>query len=143
MSIHTPNLRPPEPQRHHDVILMDYILQHYTSPTTIRRLNRCRIFLQAETLADLTNATGDRIHPNAWHCTARQPSFSDWPHQPFVGDIHRKTWKSFLTRLCHPRSPYRLRRRLGLWFPPSRTGRRWPAYHDAILDTTYIYIPAA
>ena len=141
LSIHTPPLFPPTPQRDHDVVLMDYVCNHESSSITTQRINRCRLFLRADTLADLTNAQGTHLLEEAWNCTIRLASFSDWPVQPHVGPTHRKAWQTFLTMFCHPRRPYKLRRPLGKWNPLSVSGRCWPAFYEHQTSTVFLHQP--
>ena len=56
---------PPAPQRLHDFVIMDVIhASGAFSDAEIRRLNYCRLYLQAETASDLTTVAGDRLDPS-------------------------------------------------------------------------------
>ena len=48
-----------------------------------QRLNRCRIFLQAETLSDITDGTGDQISRRCYMGLRNtfKSSTHDWPEQ--------------------------------------------------------------
>jgi hypothetical protein len=49
----------PPPQRQHDSYLMDHILQSKKfTPAQFRRLNYCRLYLQAVTISDITTNAG-------------------------------------------------------------------------------------
>ena len=55
-------------QRERDLYLMDYILQDPSfKPTHVRRLNYCRMYLQALTLADITTPSGNYIDSAKYH----------------------------------------------------------------------------
>ena len=54
----------PEIQRVKNSFIMDHILERGDfSPTEIRRLNYCRLFLQAITVSDISTATGTKLAP--------------------------------------------------------------------------------
>ena len=54
----------PEIQRVNDSFIMDHVLERGTfSPPEIRRINYCRLFLQAITVSDITDATGTNLSP--------------------------------------------------------------------------------
>jgi hypothetical protein len=52
----------PSLEREHDYYIMDAIMQSakFTS-SEIKKLNYCRMYLQAVSLSDITNATGDTL----------------------------------------------------------------------------------
>ena len=54
----------PELERAHDYHIMEVIIRSrkYT-PAQIRRLNYCRLYLNAVTLSDLTTVVDDRLDP--------------------------------------------------------------------------------
>ena len=64
-------------QRQRDAYIMDLILDSdQFTPTQIRRLNYCRLYLQAVTISDLTDATGETLDqmkmrgvPDFWSST--------------------------------------------------------------------------
>jgi hypothetical protein len=53
-----PSIAPP---RENDKVIMDIILDQPIDPLEIARLNRCRVFLQALFLSDITTADGKYI----------------------------------------------------------------------------------
>ena len=84
--LHTPLvLRGPPiaiPRRQHgNVFLMDAFVDRGFSPTILLRLNECRLFLHATTLADITTADGTSLDANAWH-----------GHQSFNQQYCSDTW---------------------------------------------------
>ena len=54
-------------QRENDSFLMDRILTIYSSPTTIKKLHACRLYLQVTLLSDITNLKGDKLLMNSIH----------------------------------------------------------------------------
>ncbi len=108
----------PVKTREHDVVLMDYFLSQGYKAVQIGRLNRCRLYLQSITLADITSADGTCIIPDIllgiplldrksnleWPCQQRPPN-SDWV-----------LWAQAL-RLLQPRS--KLEQPLGRWLTSS------------------------
>ena len=64
-SIHLDDPCIPQPQREHNQYLMDMMIIHSNcySPAQIRKLNYCRLYLQAVTLADITKPNGSHLDP--------------------------------------------------------------------------------
>ena len=117
---------------------MDIILSSAQWTTTdVNMINRCRIYLQVETISDLTNARGDSILPSVYFCMeeGRLRTSMLWPHQPRPGPRHRTKWQQFIDMLCTVPT-YMLNRPLGMWIKPSK--RKWDAYYDPTLNTVLI-----
>ena len=64
----------PKLQRMHDTCIMNGILDLNLSPTTMKRINACRLCLQVTTLSDISNLKGDQIARVAWLGLAQIPS---------------------------------------------------------------------
>ena len=84
----------PQLERENDQCIMD-VLKGETKDKA-DKINRCRIYLQATTLADISNPEGTHINTFAWggNATTTQnknprESKHDWPRQPRPGP---KTW---------------------------------------------------
>jgi hypothetical protein len=79
-------------------------------------INRCRLYLRCETLADVCSYSGKTIDSTALDCTkqARILSSYIWPPQPRPGPKHRKVWKNFLQSFCHL-GTHQLETPLGEW----------------------------
>ena len=61
--LHDPGV--PKVQRQGDSYIMDHILESQTfTPRQIRKLNYCRLYLQAITISDLTIPTGEALDPS-------------------------------------------------------------------------------
>jgi len=105
MSIHetTPDL---PLRRVNDHFLMPSFFTAGYRGRDLARLNQCRLFLHAVTLADLTLGCGTRISPMAWSGVG--PSHFErhynWPHQGRPSDSVWSTWRHALSRAfgVHP-----------------------------------------
>jgi hypothetical protein len=134
-----PNRVLPSLLRVNDCILMDNVLQHDFSPSSIRMINLCWLFLQVESLAEICNTTGNSILVSVWK--GQRPaskSRSLWPrqarpHEPswqfwrrFVRLVHLHPWR----RTANARSTdLRLDHNLGPWIGSRHlVARRWPTY---------------
>ncbi|KAI2505035.1 hypothetical protein MHU86_9391 [Fragilaria crotonensis] len=110
----------PQPQRENDIYLMDAIVHSDRfTPTEIRKLNYCRLYLQVVTLSDITKPNGHELDPSMllgrsslmssrtrWHTVHQdRPSNKEW-----------KLWQS-ANRLWSDEKG-RLLRALGAWTQP-------------------------
>ena len=78
-------------QRQHDKCIMDVINPHFCSNERLF-INRIRIHLQLLTLADITDASGKRIHPNITNGISHRKSKLQWPNQ-ILASKHLPLWK--------------------------------------------------
>jgi hypothetical protein len=118
----------PSVTREHDIALMDFFITQGYKNSQLGRLNRCRIYLQVITLADITSASGSNIIPDIlsgiplidrkshlqWPCQQRPPQ-GDWT-----------LWAQAL-RPLQPRST--LLQPLGQWLT-STTHQTWFWFMD-------------
>ena len=94
----------PRLQRTNDQCIMDILR---TSQDTMR-INRARIYLQATTLADITNAEGTKITEYAFggrnSRTAEVPQQTnhEWPRQPRPGPKAWKAWREAFNESSAP-----------------------------------------
>jgi hypothetical protein len=135
MTISIPEIIVPKLKRINDQVLMNIATADSTfSNSDIEKINRCRIFLRAEVLSDVTSADGTTILPSAQSChpSAVLRTSKQWPKQPQPGPSHVKTWKRFLQAQC--RAPqFTLHQPLGAWIEtPSQ--QQWIAYYDSSSD---------
>jgi hypothetical protein len=82
--------------RERDQLLMDILTTPLTlSRDVLLRLNVCRIYLQAVSLADIVTADGARITSRAWHgqIDPSRPSSFTWPTQQRPPDSDWKLWQ--------------------------------------------------
>ena len=93
----------PQIQREDDQILMDTFIQHCPKKD-LESINQCRIYLQAITVADLTNEEGTQITKEAWNVRMGKnfkKSRIKWPNQNRPGRAAIVMWKSALKNLGH------------------------------------------
>jgi len=127
----------PPLQRHHDAYIMDRIMALGSfTPAQIRKINYCRLYLNAVTLADICSADGTRFDKEAfhghkleyqevpcrnWHCVYQQkPDGKTWA-----------LWRRALRMLSTAQRGNRLRlpQPLGDWtVPTSEMRRTWTYY---------------
>ena len=120
----------PVMRRKGDKVLMDHACHSSRSDEEICNINRCRLYLRAESLSNLCNSEGTLIQQHAFDCksTARITTEEAWPRQPRPGKQHRKVWKSFLANFCLDGTLH-LRQTMGDWSsPPAK--QNWYAVYD-------------
>ena len=121
----------PSFRRQNDYILMDHV--NAFSPLNIQRINRCRLYLKVETLADVCNAQGTQLKLPLLLChpSGRQITSALWPRQERPGAQARKIWRKFLRQFCHPRTSILLQS-LGPWRKLPHPNN-WNAVYDLSL----------
>ena len=88
----------------------------------------CRLYLKADTISDITDATGTRILDSALRCRALiQGTNRLWPKQ--VRPTNTTPWHSFIKTLCTKKTGI-LDIPLGKWLQ-SPLHRQWSAFHDS------------
>jgi hypothetical protein len=124
----------PSLERVHDHHIMDIIIQSAKfTPKEIKTLNYCRMYLQAVTLSDITNAAGNALdmHMLAGNVDNISSSISTWHHfhqqRPYeeAWELWReanKLWSKADGKLHQPLTKWLI--------PPSRQRRTWPVYAD-------------
>ena len=103
-----------------------------------QKINRCRIYLRATTLADLVNAQGTHILSDAYLCHphGQLPTTTLWPYQTRPGIKHRLVWQMYLDKWCDPHSR-KLHQPLSTWLIDNHMNR-WQAYYDNNLQVVLI-----
>lgn len=124
LSLELPRVEITELQRDNDAMLMD--LFHRLSPPAakLRHAQRCRIFLRAQTLSDITDGAGTHLHSMA---SIGQPMMDRLPLQEFPTQARPSatSWRVFRELLQHYlRDNNRLRQPLGNWRHAQRT-QQW------------------
>ena len=106
-------------------------------PAAIVQVNRCRLFLQALTLADIVNIRGDRLDPNQRE--GQIPTDRALRHIP----VHQESpnpaaWSQWRKLMDIVSGGGVLRRPLGRWLlPPSQLRYRWLTYYCAATGLAY------
>jgi hypothetical protein len=115
-------------QRQGDVFIMEEIVhsQQFT-PSQLEKINRCRLHIQATTLADITNGYGTRISTSARQGkrdTTRTSSYN-FPVQPRPGTASLRLWRKAI-RKCFPLLYHTtLRPELHCWTIPVDSCHTW------------------
>ena len=113
------------------------------SGTRLARLNECRMWLKAITVADITNADGRTITLNLWNGICDQYRCNDflWHRlQTNLGYNHWIIWRSALSECLLWGSSFndrRLRLPLGNWTKPVSSA--WPWYYSPSNNNLYCY----
>ena len=92
-----------ELRRHGDEFLTRIFIQHGYKGAALKRLNACRLFLQVETLSDITTADGRYILGWALEgCARLNPiRYHMWPNQGDPGKQAWSQWRQMLSEcLC-------------------------------------------
>ena len=125
----TPNL---QPRRDHDEFLIPAFLAAGVKGKRLLQANRCRLYLQATSLADIASGDGREIMENAWsgHRDPFRTPYYQWPVQQRPADTDWREWRSALrSAFLDPARPSRrtLNRPLGEWIV-NAAEPRWEWY---------------
>ena len=131
---------PPSPVmlRKYDRCIMDIVVrQHQWKKAQVIQINACRRYLQAQSLADITNIQGTRITPEAvqgtfssQHGSVRIATFN----QQRPKEAAWKTWRRFLLTISNKYGV--LRQPLEEWTHTVEQTRHWPlTIYDPGTDT--------
>ena len=117
------------PKRVHDRYIMDIATTDGDySDSQITIINRCRIHLRAETIADLSNASGTTLTNDAITCTYRiGGTQSLWPQQTKPHEF--VPWTKFLNSISN-KTNHKLHTPLGAWTTNPNANRQWPSHYD-------------
>ena len=122
----------PSLSRDHDLLLMETFSGLGFSTWELERLNRCRIFLQVNTLSKICNAAGDRIVPECYSQPTKNFRISKlaWPVQEAPGSAEWRLWRRALDHLIRGHDFF-LRQPLGSWQKSVSTlDQCWDWYWD-------------
>ena len=127
--------------RQRDYFIMDTALEcpQQWKPKHLIQINACRRFLQAQTMADITNLLGTRILPHALtgHAlpethTIRTSTFN----QKRPEEQAWRTWRRFMSTLGSRKGA--LNNSLGPWIVDHGRTRHWPQYvYNPLSDRLY------
>ena len=111
--------------REKDQSIMELAINHNLSPSNIKQINNCRLYLQITSLAEMCNSEGTQLLPCAIHghrddnnnAILWQISTSTlkWPQQSYPPIKCWKIWKKFMQQLTKPGTCYILKKPLGHW----------------------------
>ena len=89
--------QPAQLQREKDVFLMDKILQHISSKSSLILINRVRIWLRVMTLSEITTVDSQNIERGYWTGQKRYNSSLLWPHQTKPSEKAFTLWQQCLS----------------------------------------------
>ena len=143
LEIIIPSHYTPTKKRTNDLILMDNInlksgkINKVTAPA-IMYINQCRLYLHAESLADICNVNGTEITKQAYDCLeiAQLNDQELWPliNRPRPNNI--ETWQAFLQYFCQPKS-LKLIHPIGPW-TQTPVKQQWQQYYNSTDNTAII-----
>ena len=110
-----------EKRRKYDCLLMERLFNHPDIPKQhIKPFNRCRLFLKAISLSDITTGDGSLITNEAWkgHQLTSQSRSYTWPKWNRPNSYHWNIWRKCLGILFTNGSTQRLSQPLGKWYAP-------------------------
>jgi hypothetical protein len=128
----------PTLQRTGDVFIMDLLCSRTElTQSEILSCNRCRLALEAITLADITNGAGSRITDDAatLQPVDSRPSQWIWPREHPSRSRDLNAWRKGLRLISSHNFILDCFQRLGNWTYPSH--KQWDWYHDPAAGELY------
>lgn len=122
-----------KPRRETDQFLMPLFFTHGFQKGQLRSLNRCRLYLHANTVADISSMCGKYIRDDSiagYSDYALTDESLGWPVQkrPSASDWH--VWREALETLTTPHTPTKLRDPIGKWLIP-KAKWRWFLHRES------------
>ncbi len=114
----------PSLQRENDIMIIDHFISLNYKPKDLQSLNRCRLYLQALTLADLVSADGRTMIPetvNGYRLVDRRSTLK-WPVQQRPSP---QAWKLWSSALHYLHRGGKLLLPVGGWVSPSHQSWSW------------------
>ena len=125
-----------KPLRQDDILLMPLFHARYGhNKDFLQKLGFCRMYLEANSLADLCLAKGDRLHPSIYEGNSKCPNWRaiEWPRPtPRPGADYWNAWKQAMNEcfLQFASTDLKLQRPLGQWLV------------DPIIHSEWLFSPA-
>ena len=134
----------PDLQREQDSFLMDLALAFTTSPTDLKLINACRLYLGVTFVSDISSPEGSIITRSAYD--GRLDILTQHrgliPYQRRPGPKSWTKWRNFLNSLLSSTHDRRLNQPLGKWyFGGSSTFRNWLSYLDRPSSRLFVAAP--
>jgi len=115
----------------------------------LKVLNHCRMALQATTLAEIVDHTGNRLLQDALLLGSTLPNLTQtskstyvWPQQPSPSKIAWSFWtKAIRAMFTKPGLPNQLKIPLGPWKPQAALIRTWHTTFNVNLNNLYQHLP--
>ena len=130
-------------QRAHDEFIMDAFVRCNTTPVNLRKANRCRLYLQVLTVADITTGDGRELTVSAINGVKEECQTSlDWPYQPKPPAEDWKVWRETLTKALRPPDTgeslsRKLHKPLGDWLVDDAEQHKANWYYSPLEDRLY------
>ena len=146
IQLRIPDTWTPLPQRINDTFIMDHATRLYNkNPATLQKINRCRMYLKATTISDITEATGRSIEDHAWKGNLPKhrksqlnfPQYKRPPPQDWTA--FRKFLKKLLTDPTNTKSNLHEDFRLGPWH--RQRHETWQSTYSPSTERLYIQKP--
>jgi hypothetical protein len=121
---------------------------HLFTKSQLEAINACRIFLQVNTIAEISSCKGTVLLQCAvkattdatqtWILWRYSRLLLKWPHQPKPPQTSRYLWKQFLKHFTTNTAALQLMQPLGLWYNNAHKQRKWTflKYFDDIIQTS-------
>ena len=139
LSVEDKSASPPL-RRENDKYIMQEITKTETSKTSLRRINRCRLYLRVITLSDI--ATGDGKQITNW---AKQGNLQKrfkrrlgWPRQSYPSQKSWSAWRKAI-KTAFPIIGDELSEPLGAWTDNEKSD--WDYFFDPISKSVYWHTP--
>ena len=134
----------PDLQREADSYLMDLALAHTTSPTDLKVINACRLYLGVTFVSDISTPEGKTITRAA--LDGRLDILTQHrgliPYQRRPGPTSWTKWKKFLRSFVSSTQQRHLLQPLGKWyFGGSSTYQNWLSYLDRPTSRLFVSAP--
>lgn len=142
IELHISSLRNYCIQCSNDRHIMDIVCNSNLPKSTVIKINRCRLFLRATTISDISNNEGTQITLEASKCdiSAQIINIGEWPVQIKPGPVHLREWKKLIDMICHTDS-LQLEIKLSEWNrEPIRNKRGTTAYINENDNTAIVKI---
>jgi hypothetical protein len=125
--------------------IMDVAMKYTQETTKLQAINNCRLYLQVNTIAEITNEIRDRILEEAYFGTTNingpaikthSVSTMHWPTQKKPPLRAWKLWKKFIRTMVQKGS-LNLKHPLSRWLQNSATQRIWKEKRIRVYKTKY------
>jgi hypothetical protein len=118
----------------HDQFLMPAFRRYFTK-SQLQAINRCRLYLQVSTLAEIVTADGMAVTALAMEgqWDVHRPHYYGWPTQPRPSEKVWKWWRHAVVK-CFTTFGGTLQQPLGVW---TDTDETWEWFHCSDKDRLY------
>ena len=111
--------------REKDECIMDKVMESKISDTEKRQVNRCRVYMQVITLADITTGDGKRIRSEAWAVQKCSRQGITWPEWGTPSTADKNVWRRVIRSIFFPTKHLTLETPLGKWSSDNTEHWEW------------------